>query len=538
MIVIREATARDVEAIRDIFQATYGLEYPYAQFYDLEALTKLVYSDHQLLLVAEDTEGHQVVGTASVVLEIGAYSDLVAEFGRLAVLPSARRAGVGRMLMDERLRRVRDRLHVGLIEARLAHPYSLRIAETAGFVPVGLMPLKMRVEGPESFCLLAQHFGEALSLRRNHPHVIPEVYPLAQLVLAQCSLPGDAIVDEASPAYPAAGRLGLRELTTEGYATLLRIERGRVRNREIFGPLQLHHGLFKLQAEQSHYLLALQGERIVGAIGWSQNPIDRMLRVFELIALDDGVARFLLASLERTRREQGQTALMEIDVSAYAPRMQRTLLELGFLPSAYIPAMVFAEVERLDIVRMVKLFVPPEFSALALSKRAQALADVVLPPFFSSHVLPAIERIVTELPLFRGLDRDQVRRLASACRTTQFAAGDPIIEEGNHDRTLYILLSGEAAIRRAGAAQAVGVVRVGECLGEMSLLTGQPHSASAVARQPTEAATLTHDELTALVRFRPDIGLIMFRNMAIGLGAKLGRAPVGVESHPTSRRRT
>jgi CRP-like cAMP-binding protein len=141
-------------------------------------------------------------------------------------------------------------------------------------------------------------------------------------------------------------------------------------------------------------------------------------------------------------------------------------------------------------------------------------------------VLPDIERAVSELPLFRGLDRDQVRRLASACRTKEFAVGERIIEEGGLDRTLYILLDGEATISRA-AAQVVGVVRAGECLGEMSMLTGQPHSASARATRPIKTATLTHAELTSLVRFRPDVGLIVFRNLAIGLGGKLGRAPVG-----------
>jgi hypothetical protein len=37
-------------------------------------------------------------------------------------------------------------------------------------------------------------------------------------------------------------------------------------------------------------------------------------------------------------------------VSAHAPRMQRTLIELGFLPVAYLPALVFHDVERLDVV--------------------------------------------------------------------------------------------------------------------------------------------------------------------------------------------
>ena len=526
MIDVRSARPDDVAAIRDIFQACYGRDYPYAQFYDLEALTRLVYSDHQLLLVAEDRATHQILGTASVVLEVGAFSDLIGEFGRLAVHPEARQAGIGRLLMHERLARVRDRLHVGIVEARLAIPYSLRIAESSGFVPVGLLPLKMRLQDRESFCLLAQYFGDALALRRNHPHVIPEVYPLAQLALTHCGLSCDVIADDASQAYPDTDGLALRELTTTGYATLLRIERGRVRHREIFGPLRLHDGMFRLQSEHSHYLLAMDGERIMGAIGWNRSPVDQMRRVFELIALDDAVARFLLAGLERACREEGDTSLIEIDVSAYAPRMQRTLLELGFLPVAYVPAMVFSDVERLDIVRMVRLFVPPEFSALALTPRAQALADAVLRSFANQHVLPEIERAVRGLPLFHGLEWEQVRRLASACQIARFAPGETILQEGGQELTLFILLKGEADVYRAGTPQRVGMVRAGECLGEMSLLTGQPHSASAIATKATETATLSHRDLTALVRVRPDIGLVIFRNLAIGLGAKLGRSPL------------
>jgi CRP-like cAMP-binding protein len=187
---------------------------------------------------------------------------------------------------------------------------------------------------------------------------------------------------------------------------------------------------------------------------------------------------------------------------------------------------VFSDVERLDIIRMVRLFVPPEFSAVALSPRAQSVADTVLRPFVSQRVLPEIERVVSELPIFEGLEREQVRRVAGACRIARFSNGETILEEGGRDATLFFLLKGEADIRRAGTRQRVGVVRAGECLGEMSLLTGEPHSASAVAARATEAATLGHVDLMAIIRARPDIGLVIFRNLAIGLGAKLGRAPL------------
>ena len=119
----------------------------------------------------------------------------------------------------------------------------------------------------------------------------------------------------------------------------------------------------------------------------------------------------------------------------------------------------------------------------------------------------------------QGLEREQVRRVVGACRIARFSDGETILEEGGLDATLFILLNGEADIRRAGARHRVQLVRTGECPGDMSLLTGQPHSASAVAVQPTDVATLGHGDLTWLIRARPDIGLVIFRNLAIGLGA-------------------
>ena len=80
-------------------------------------MTRLVYSDDSLLLVAEDAETGHVVGTASVDLEVGAHSDLVGEFCRLAVHPNYRNRGIARLLMSERLQRVQDRLQVGLVES-------------------------------------------------------------------------------------------------------------------------------------------------------------------------------------------------------------------------------------------------------------------------------------------------------------------------------------------------------------------------------------------------------------------------------------
>jgi GNAT superfamily N-acetyltransferase len=523
MITVREATGRDVPGIREVFLASYGTDYTDPRYYDEALLTRLVYSDDSLLLVAEDAAAGRLLGTASVDLEIGAHSDLVGEFCRLAVHPAARHGGIGKLLMEERLRRVQERLQVGLVEARTTHPYSLKIAEANRFAVAGFLPLRWRMRARESLALLVRYFGGALELRNNHPRVIPEVYPLAHLALENCGLVPDTIVDEDSPAYPPGGPFEVQDLTTEGYAALLRIERGRVRHREVFGPARLHYGIFKLHTKKSHYLIAREDGRVAGAVGFTLDPTDKSVRVFELISLHDGVIRFLLGALERASRERWGNGFMEVDVSAYAPRMQRTLLELGFLPVAYLPALVFHDVERLDVVKMARLPSPSGVPTDGLTPRCRALAELVLSRFRSRSILPRVAEVVQGLALFAGLDAEQVARLAGVCGVATFAPGGVVFREGEADNQMHVVLAGEVAIAVAGRADPVGVVRGGECLGEMSLLTTAVHSATATARTPVETAVLDHRDLAELIRQRPDIGLHLYRNLAVGMGAKLKR---------------
>jgi CRP-like cAMP-binding protein len=57
----------------------------------------------------------------------------------------------------------------------------------------------------------------------------------------------------------------------------------------------------------------------------------------------------------------------------------------------------------------------------------------------------------------------------------------------------------------------------------MALLTTAVHSATAMARTQVETAVLEHQELAELIRMRPDIGLHIYRNLAVGMGEKLKR---------------
>jgi GNAT superfamily N-acetyltransferase len=520
---IRAAIEGDTPAIQEIFRANYGHEYTYPEYYEELYLKKVIYSDDTLMLVCEDPEAG-VIGTAAVVLASGAYSDLAGEFGRLAVHPDHWGRGIGALLLEERVRRVEERLHVGFMEARVTHPYSLKNGIDHGFAPVGFLVQKLRFgDRRESTALLVRHFGDALNLRRNHPRVIPEAFHLTGAAMDLVGLVPDFIVDERAAPYPQGGEYAVQELTSQGYSTLLRIERGRLRHREIFGPLRLHYGFFRLSSGDSTYLIARRDGRVVGAIGFTHDKVESIVRVFELINLEDQAVRFLLEELERRSRWEYDVSYIEIDVSAYAPRMQRTLLELGYLPCAYVPALAFHRVERLDVLKMCRLLVPFDPGDLALVAPAEGLAQLVLMGFERLEVVPRLGEMVHRAGMFTGLTDEQFQRLAACCGHAAFAPGEYIFREGTDCAETYLILEGEVAVEVSGRSEPVGRVVDGECLGEVALLTETTHSAGARVTRAVTAAVFSRDDLVELVRQRPDIGVVLFRNLASGLGEKLRR---------------
>jgi len=528
MVLIREVVDADAAGIAALYRDVYGDGYVHARFYDEHEIRRMVYDDDTLMLVAEDETSRRLVGAASVLYSKGAFSDLVGEFGRLVVHPEFRGRRIGTRLMEERLARVGTRLHVAFAEVRVCNQSSPRISQGHGFVPVGALPQKLLFgKTREHAGYLVKYFDGALSLRKNHPRIIPEAHGLAEIALEGLGILPDVVVEEDAIAYPAGSSFELGELTDQGYASLLRIERGRIKHREVFGPQRLHYGLFKLQASHSTYLLAREGSRIVGAIGYTHDRLERSVRIFEVINSEEEAIRFLFEALHGRLRAE-RTMAIEIDVSAHAPRMQRTLLEMGYLPVAYVPALAFQDVERVDVVKMFHLMEDLQDLPFDAPEPTLSVGRYVLDAFAKRRVLPRLLRAMDRLEICSDLSEEQTARLLGEFTTEVLFAGTEIFARGDAPDRMLLILSGDAMVLLNG--KEVGGVGAGESLGEVSLLSGTPHSATAVARTDMEVGILTGPRLDALVRRRPDIGVVVYRNLAQGLGSKLRRADREVTS--------
>jgi len=519
---IRVAEERDLDAVRDLFVAAYGTNYPFREFYDTHWLKRAVFDEDTLFLVA--LQGGRMAGTASVMLTAGDLSDLLGEFGRLVVHPDLRGGDVATRLSADLISRVERSIRFGFAEARTAHPGSQKILERSGFAPVGFEPLKYQVHGRESVVLYGRLFGPPGELRRNHPRLIPELAPLAAHALRAMGIDPDVVVADEEAGYPRGrsdGGLRVEELSEQGWSPLLRIERGRVRNREVFGNLSLSHGFFKIKTDSTRYLVASR-EAVAGGLGLTHDPVDGRVRIFELIGFDDEVKGRLLSEAERLAREELGAVYLDIDVSAYAPAIQRTLERMGFAAVAYCPSMVFEGVERLDVVRMAKLLMPYFREDIPLTVPSGQVRDLVEKALADRRQGCRVADAARATRLFRGLDDGDIYHLARIGRVLHFPSGERLVRQGTEGDRFFLAIGG--GMRALVNGVEVGRIAAGETAGELALVDAGVRSADVVADGEVEAVEIRCEDFHALIDRRPRIGSVVMRNLAVILGERLRRA--------------
>jgi small-conductance mechanosensitive channel len=102
---------------------------------------------------------------------------------------------------------------------------------------------------------------------------------------------------------------------------------------------------------------------------------------------------------------------------------------------------------------------------------------------------------------FACMDEEQVGRLLNSARLVEFGRDERIIEMGEGGQSMFILASGSAAVHldKYAESSAVATLKAGDCFGEMSLLTGEPRSATVVALSDCEALEIGKSALAPLL---------------------------------------
>lgn len=94
-----------------------------------------------------------------------------------------------------------------------------------------------------------------------------------------------------------------------------------------------------------------------------------------------------------------------------------------------------------------------------------------------------MDQALKEIDLFNGLDESQIQALLQQGQERRVATGDVLLHEGDEAQGLFVLVEGQLEVRKsiAGRATLLGYIQPGSFVGEISLLTNMPHSATVQA---------------------------------------------------------
>lgn len=123
-------------------------------------------------------------------------------------------------------------------------------------------------------------------------------------------------------------------------------------------------------------------------------------------------------------------------------------------------------------------------------------------PTVKSELLPFLRTV----PLFADLSDSALAVIAGVARVKPVPKDVVIFEKDDEGDAAYVVRKGTIAITLSfidGRELVIYEMHSGDCFGELALLTNQPRSARAIAREASEVITIPRSEFMAELRSQP-----------------------------------
>lgn len=118
--------------------------------------------------------------------------------------------------------------------------------------------------------------------------------------------------------------------------------------------------------------------------------------------------------------------------------------------------------------------------------------------------------LLAGVPLFERLDDEERSLLAAQLEDVEYSPGALVFKRGDPGDAIFIVSSGEVEIfveDTTGQRIVFETAKAGDFFGELSLLDGDPRSASAVAIAPTKTLRIDREDLSLLFTRHPTAAL-------------------------------
>ncbi len=141
---------------------------------------------------------------------------------------------------------------------------------------------------------------------------------------------------------------------------------------------------------------------------------------------------------------------------------------------------------------------------------------------YTTEIADMLERA----DMFRNMSRAEVDVFARYVQAYKAPAGVEVLIEGDRESYMFVVVEGKLNILKKSGGESdekkkIATVRSGKTIGEMSLLDGLPHSATAVVLEPAILLLVTKSHFDRLLKEQPEVALRIVHKMATLMSLRL-----------------
>lgn len=122
--------------------------------------------------------------------------------------------------------------------------------------------------------------------------------------------------------------------------------------------------------------------------------------------------------------------------------------------------------------------------------------------------------VLATLPLFEGIRKRELRRIADHAEISEFAPGDMVVATGDRSNSFFVILGGKASPAWKPAGKPL---RAGDYFGEIGVLDGEPRSGTVVATSDLHVMQMSRRAFDGVLERNPSIA----RKLLVELGSRV-----------------
>jgi CRP-like cAMP-binding protein len=145
----------------------------------------------------------------------------------------------------------------------------------------------------------------------------------------------------------------------------------------------------------------------------------------------------------------------------------------------------------------------------------------------ATEIISQTGDFLATVPLFSGLQRDEIQRFAELTRERSYPKGSVILFQDDPGDSLFVLRAGRVKvvlIGEDGREVILGVLEPGAHFGELALIDDQPRSAHVIAMDDSQLLILRREDFRRRVEANPTVAWALLTE----LSRRLRRADVKI----------